>query len=426
MTGIYRKINTNELLMQITTLFVLLPILIYPLLRQSNFIKIAVGLVLGCLFLVLVVSGGVFSFTKISIAWLISLFPILFNSYALQTGVFGFTLWWVALLFFMIIGATKNHKWLKTAIWTMAILTCIYAFSTILLGLNIDLGLSQLGNLFRNGGTIYKGDMVSAGLTAHYSHNGMYISLGIVVWFAISCYTKKKLHYAITVAFVVALLLTQKRGPLIAVALAIVLAYFIINLGQMKKKIARIFVGVIAAVALCYVVYLANPSLFSVFDRLFGEDGLSNREYLWDYAVQLFKANILLGAGWGYYPANINIDINNVSVSSIHAHNIYLEILADTGIIGFICIIIPMAFTLASTIKIVKYINKKNLKTSMFLAPLVFSLTYQIFFLVYGLSGNPIYDYQMLVPYMLSVAFAVYFTSQIKKQPINSISKEVL
>ncbi|MGN0489683.1 MAG: O-antigen ligase family protein [Ruminococcus sp.] len=426
MTGIYRKIDTKELLMQITTLFILLPILIYPLLRQSNFIKIAVGLVLGCLFLVFVVSRGVFSFTKISIAWLFTLFPILFNSYVIQVGLYGFTLWWVALLLFLIIGATKNHKWLKTAIWTMAILTCIYAFSTILLGLGIDFGLSQLGNLFRNGSPISQGDMVSAGLTAHYSHNGMYISLGIIVWFAISCYTKKKLHYVITVAFVVALILTQKRGPLIAIVLAVVLTYFIINLGQMQKKIAGLIIGVIGLASVVYIMYLVNPSLFSVFDRFFGDDGLSNREYLWEYAIQLFKANILLGAGWGYFPVNVKVDIDNLSVSSVHAHNIYLELLADTGIIGFLCIIIPMVFTLVSTIKLIKYINKNKLKDSVFFAPLVFSLGFQIFFMVYGLSGNPIYDYQMFIPYMLSVAFVAYFTTQIKKQSINAINKEVL
>ncbi len=426
MTGLYRKINTKELLMQISTLIMLFPILIYPFVRNSNITKISVCIVLGCLFLVFVNSKGVFSFTKISLVWLISLFPVLFNSYALQAKKYGFTLWWLAFLLFLIIGATKNKKWLNTAIWTMAVLSCIYAFSTILFSLHIDLGISQLGNLFRNGSPISQGDLVSAGLTAHYTHNGMYISIGVIVWFAISCHTKKKLHYGVTLVFILALILTKKRGPLISIVLAIVLAYFIINLGQMQKKIAGIFIGVLGAISVVYVMYLINPGIFSVFDRFAGDAGLNNREHLWNYALQLFRENMLLGAGWGYYPDHIRVIVDNVPIVNIHAHNFYLELLADTGIVGFLCIIIPMAFTLVSTIKLIKYINKSKLKDSIFFAPLVFSLGFQIFFIIFGLSENAIYDYQMVVPYMLSVAFVVYFTANIKKESSKYTKKESL
>ncbi|MGN1131263.1 MAG: O-antigen ligase family protein [Ruminococcus sp.] len=262
--------------------------------------------------------------------------------------------------------------------------------------------------LFRT--KIYQGTLGSAGFTSHYSHNSMYIALGAIAWFAFAVNSKKKSHIILCLLAIVAMLFTQKRGPLIALVIAILLTAVLREKGSLSKRFTKyVIAGVIILVGV-YIAYLLFPVLFAVFDRFSNSDDLlSNRGYLWEYAWDLFKSSPIWGHGWGYYANSIDININSADVSNINAHNIYLQLLADTGIIGTLIFLVPMIFTLFVSIKLIKR-NKND-----GIAPeLAFSLCFQIFFLIYGFSGNPLYDRQMFIPYMISVAITMYHAVSVK------------
>ena len=74
---------------------------------------------------------------------------------------------------------------------------------------------------------------------------------------------------------------------------------------------------------------------------------------------------------------------------------------AEQGIIGFIILIMalifPILWTGAKIRKTSEDIEMNNLNC-------YFSLFVQIFIIIYGFSGNPIYDYNIVITYFLALA----------------------
>ena len=89
----------------------------------------------------------------------------------------------------------------------------------------------------------------------------------------------------------------------------------------------------------------------------------------------------------------------------LDCHNVYIQLLCETGIVGFLIIIGLMIIILHKTYKLIDY-HKKN-KTM--LPSLLFSLGYQIFFLLYCMSGNPLYDPQCYVLYFVVIGITICF-----------------
>lgn len=371
---------------------------IYPLLNAS-YAWLLVSIVgLGLCTFCLLKMGKVHVSKDIAI-WFCTLFPLLFNSYSLHVHEYSYTVIWILLLLMFLLSQYYT-SWCKNCIILLIVLCLIYAISTIFINVGITAGFEQIALLFRPG--IYQGTFRTAGLTAHYSHNGMYIAVGCIL--SGSLYlgnmNKRVYKFLLFVCFVIALLLTQKRGPLIALCISIITTYFLQVKENMSQKVKRIFIFSLILLVMLYISYEAFPALFSVLDRFSSDDTLSNRTYLWEFALDMFRENPIIGQGWGTYSHRLNVTVNTLVVSNQYAHNIYIQLLAETGVIGFLCFTLPMIITLYKSLKLLKdTYNDSNSGVVMFA-----SSSMQLFFLIYGLSGNPLYDKQMYIPYMLAVA----------------------
>ena len=89
------------------------------------------------------------------------------------------------------------------------------------------------------------------------------------------------------------------------------------------------------------------------------------------------------------------------------AHDVYLQLLAETGIIGLVLFLVPAVSTLVVAMRrSVAHRGEKPYEDSFCLWACVGA---QIFFLVYCFSGNPLYDPQCYIPYFMScvVVFAI-------------------
>ena len=379
----------------------LVPVLIYPLLSSGLIVSLSVlicisGMVCVCL------SKRNMRISLLMFWWILTLVPVLINSSALRMHQYGFSILWIATLLFVIIGVQIVDVSYLKIVKCIGILSSIYVFSTIFVNLNIGTFFwNNIANIFRSG--ITTGTIKTAGLTSHYSHNGMYIALAGVVWYAYAINEKNKKYIFLFICSLIAMLFTQKRGPLLALIIAAIITILIREQGSFSKKFQRFLTGGLAILILTYVASLIFPSLFLVLERFSSNENLlTSREYLWQYAFEVFKEHPFLGAGWGSYSNNIDIVINTVSVNSIYAHNIYLQLLAETGIIGTSIFIIALIKSLTSIIKI----NRVELCADSISS--TYSLCMQLFFLIYGLSGNPLYDKQMVLPYMIAIAISVY------------------
>ena len=91
------------------------------------------------------------------------------------------------------------------------------------------------------------------------------------------------------------------------------------------------------------------------------DSSLGGRDILFQQAFDMFAESPLFGHGWGSYKYRSNVSIIGAIYgrdSSMLAHNCYLQLLAEVGLIGLILFILVFIFTLNLTIKLVK--NDRN------------------------------------------------------------------
>lgn len=380
---------------------------IYPWINNSS-IWMAGYVIEAVLCFFYILANGKIRVNRSVRLWLLTLLPIVVNSYSIRVHEYGYLITWCFLILLMII-AQDDMAYIKRMLYLLLGVCFIYAVSTVMINIGFSSAFEGIAASFR-GGAIAQGTIKTAGLTSHYSHNGMYIAIGCLVMSAIFLMKPKKtwFNFLLMLVFYAALLLTQKRGPLIAVSIGVILTYFVARHESMSSKVKRIVTFTTATLATIYILYIAFPELFGIIDRFSSDNVLSNRGYLWDYALNMFKSSPLIGKGWGSYSHSLNLNIDSVGVSNQNAHNIYLQLLAETGVVGFLCFIIPIVYTLIRSVRLLQDMNTQGVDcTAIFL-----SVSIQIFFIVYGITGNPLYDKQMFLAYMLSVAFYLSYQAR--------------
>ena len=87
--------------------------------------------------------------------------------------------------------------------------------------------------------------------------------------------------------------------------------------------------------------------------------------------------------------------------NALNVHNIYIQLLCECGIIGFIAFVLFFLWNIVSAIKKLRRVALTPDCDSKIRIILTFSVMYQVFFLMYGLTGNPLYDAPTLVVYIL-------------------------
>lgn len=206
---------------------------------------------------------------------------------------------------------------------------------------------------------------------------------------------KKRILTGFLLSFsVLALLLTQKRTLFISVFVVVI---FVVSFGKKSitsKLRAFLFSGLFLLIGLWLIIELV-PS-FNVFvSRMMNDtDVIAGRGDYYDVMFQWFKSNPVFGVGIG----------SADSTWSFGGHNCYLQLLSETGIIGFLLFFIVYIFPAINIWKkilciwndpILAETKKEELKTSFF------SFVMILITLIYALTGNPFYDYMLFFLYIL-------------------------
>lgn len=261
-----------------------------------------------------------------------------------------------------------------------------------------------------------------AGVSAHYSQNGIFIALYLMVMAAsvlMSRESKQKISKNIPLLLLVllgfvAFFLNGKRGALLWMLISIGITAFIIS----KNKGATIWkVFFIAALGLGALQLLSEsiPQIQFVMDRFLSigsDDSSFERLAMWNMAFEYFKKSPIFGIGFmnyrGLYASNLssvfNSELINVSYQRLDAHNVYIQMLCETGIVGVGIYLSALWLTLRTTIKLIsesRYGSEQR-------KALLFSLIVQLFFILYSLSGNCLYD---LTFFFYTFALAITYNS---------------
>ena len=158
--------------------------------------------------------------------------------------------------------------------------------------------------------------------------------------------------------FTVAIFLTQSRGGLVALAITFVAA--LLFGGRMRRHFA-LFGALAAAVGLAYYGAFASPEALA---RLANPGGGTGRADLWSVATGVIADHPVVGVGAGNFPiiapqyatAPINLPAANFVVDTPKvAHNTYLGVFADLGIVGLLAFVVIVLSALVLARRATRY-----------------------------------------------------------------------
>nr|WKF57199.1 hypothetical protein HUO10_001677 [Paraburkholderia busanensis] len=170
----------------------------------------------------------------------------------------------------------------------------------------------------------------------------------------------------VSAIFAVGLALTVSRGPWLQMGV-IVVAGFWMAFAQMRNQVsgrrsnrewiipivlAVLFVVVNALVRWANVRYHLELSQ-SAAERFKDTNQIAPRLALWKYGWTMFRTHPLLGVGWGEFPSHqyeLAKTLGNVEIAN-NSHNIFIDLLAKTGLIGVGIVLLGLVSWLARVIR---------------------------------------------------------------------------
>ena len=249
------------------------------------------------------------------------------------------------------------------------------------------------------------------GLTGHYSTNGTYLAIGfgavISIIFCKAGEKKKNFKYLIVCLLILgALLLIGKRAHLV---FSIAAAFGVYWLSNDRDKVNRLIklLGIVLVAAILFVIMVNQiPALSNTFNR-FSEtadsgDFLMSRGLFYAEAISQFKSHLLLGCGWKQM---VNLLAHDV-------HNIYIQLLAETGLVGFSFYTILFVSGLLMAVRLVKMAASSSSESIVDKKLIYFAAYYMFFFILYGFTGNPLYDEQPFYLLMISYGILLFYSRE--------------
>lgn len=234
-----------------------------------------------------------------------------------------------------------------------------------------------------------------AGLAFEKAYAAFICNLGLGVIFA-EFVAQRSYKYVIqSILVMIALMMTGKRTLFIIPIVALLIYVMLFSKNNKFIKLAGVGLGISAFII---IVYTIIPEASLIIDRIInsGGDVLSGRENFWNYAMDMFHQNPFFGRGF----MSFNDFVFNQGFRyygerwNYQAHNVYIQLLGETGIIGCGVIITLIVILIIKAISLAK-------TTSNFWDVL---LVYWIMlFGIYSLTGNTLYYPCQLIILVVSI-----------------------
>ena len=352
---------------------------------------------------------------KIHFFWLLSLIPMLissFYSYFKEESIKYVMYFSAGILYFIYF--SNKRKLMIDAIKIQKIFSIIFALFTILPLIDINYYYKILEFLFASDSVAYAKSLIRLanrypGIGKYPGNNGFILSMGLGICLSQLIVRQHRVsNFICIIIFITSILLTGSRYSFLASLISIILIlFFFYRKNTYFSKSIKYAMILILIFTCIFLAYYFLPS--SVFNRFFNKESIYKRLDLYKFAWNLFLERPILGHGintflyYTFYETGL--------LEQTYTHNVFLQLLLETGIIGFLFIVTPFILTLFFSIKISNniiyktnsnYNEEKNIKIA-----LQFSLYFQFIFLIYFLIGNPIYDYNLLFLYFIFASYPI-------------------
>lgn len=241
-----------------------------------------------------------------------------------------------------------------------SIISLIYYF----IGL-ISLNFSYLGNNISSFGVLIDRSSPRLITFASSDPNISCVLLSIFMFFSFKDIKKYKFTFILNM---ICIFLTLSRGAIIAVIIGLIINYLFKKASKKEKNMIKtILIFVLMTIILIILnKYGLLEMIFNRFDSSISTGG-SGRVELWTKAIDQFYRNPIFGVGIN----NLQIYIGNTYV-----HNTYLQVLAETGVVGFLTYILFL-----SNIGKLSINAYKKSKDNYYILGLTICLFVQMFFL---------------------------------------------
>ena len=243
------------------------------------------------------------------------------------------------------------------------------------------------------------------GINGQTSINGFFISLFIAyIVSEIITNPHKVLNYILLGFSVIALFMTNKRSFLLGNIIASGIL-FLTNIMSDKHK-SRNLIIFVAVIVIVYLIFKYNSAANGVLEKMkaLEESGdISNgRMTYWEYTYKIFKSFSLFGIG----AASLEYTYG------ISTHNVYLQVLAEMGVCGFVTLVIFLFSSLKCSftayIDTIKYHCVREKKINGM------ALYIQMLFIVYCFFGNPLYGINFVIPYIMATSVSKSYSNLLK------------
>ena len=250
-----------------------------------------------------------------------------------------FALHFLALLIFLaaFLAFTDSTKRLKKLVWLITIFGFLFAFFAILQSV---LSPNKIYGIYETRFATPFGSFVNRHNFAAYMEMTIAVPLGLMFVGAVP--KDRRLLFLTAIGLMgIALLLSGSRGGLLALLAEI---FFLVILttktgsyGQFVLKVglsAALFVMVIAGA----ILIGGESSLTRIAETATSAQDIStNRLHIWSVTLEIIKNNPLFGAGFGAFGAAYTVYDTMGGIERVEqAHNDYLQVLADGGIIALL------------------------------------------------------------------------------------------
>lgn len=169
----------------------------------------------------------------------------------------------------------------------------------------------------------------------------LFILPALLISYINSFYKYNKLtikNYLLLLVSIISLVLVNSSTSLIGIAIITIFTVFSGFFNNIKlMNIKTYFLTYIVLFFGIVVFRVQNIFSYIIEDILHKNLTLTGRVYIWDYVIDFIKVKPFLG--YGIEDKLVRLNKTNY-LQSYHAHNQFLEIAYQTGIIGFICFII--------------------------------------------------------------------------------------
>lgn len=323
-----------------------------------------------------------------------------------------------------------NYSWIESFKKLSIIMGTLYGFCTLIFIVIPQLYYSFVLPLLKSKYSQIMAIMSptpKAGLFADYGTNSIYMGFAFIISFAY-VYSKRKNNFSnrkvmlLCVIFSgLGILLNMKRTTIVGLLISFTILF--VTFEYKRDKYFRLILIFLCTSICGLLLIMFIPSLSDITQRfsiLFedqGDSNVSTRYVMWKYAVDGFKEAPLFGKGWRWVKHSVNY------LGNRDAHNTYIQLLAENGIIGsipFLGFFVLQLFRAYKCVKISKkYIKQKNNFLYVENGPLCLFLN--VFVLIYMAITTFFYSQNLYIYYLLVCAMTTAEYRRLKQVHMREI-----